>query len=41
MLRVDPLIDTGCRGVAEFGYAFNRRIEYESTDTKSDLSDGI
>jgi hypothetical protein len=26
---------------AEFGDAFNRRIEYESTSTEIDLSDGI
>ena len=41
MLGIDHLTDGGGGWFAEFGYAFNRRIEYESTDTEIDLSDGI
>lgn len=41
MFGVDHLTDGGGGWFAEFGYAFNRRIEYESTDAEVDLSDGI
>ena len=38
---VDHVTDGGGGWFAEFGYAFNRRIEYESTATEVSLSDGI
>jgi hypothetical protein len=38
---LDYLTDGEGGWFAEFGYAFNRRIEYESTDSEIDLSDGI
>jgi hypothetical protein len=41
MLGIDHVTDGGGGWFAECGYAFNRRIEYESTDTEIDLSDGV
>jgi hypothetical protein len=41
VLGLDHIIDGGGGWFAEFGYAFNRHIEYQSTQTKIDLSDGI
>lgn len=40
-LGIDHLTDGGGGWFAELGCAFNRRIEYESTDTEIDLSDGV
>jgi hypothetical protein len=41
MLGIDHVTDGGGGWFAECGYAFNRRIEYESADTEIDLSDGV
>lgn len=41
LLGVDHITDGGGGWFAEVGYAFNRRIEYQSTQTDIDLSDGI
>ncbi|MEQ9410509.1 MAG: DUF6268 family outer membrane beta-barrel protein [Fuerstiella sp.] len=41
MIGVDHVIDGGGGWFAEFGYAFNRRIEYELSDTEVSLSDGV
>lgn len=41
MFGLDHLTDGGGGWFAELGYAFNRRIEYESTDTERGLSHGI
>lgn len=41
VLGLDHIIDGGGGWFAECGYAFNRHIEYQSTQTKIDLSDGI
>lgn len=38
---IDHVTDGGGGWFAEFGYAFNRRIEYESTQTEVGLSDGV
>jgi hypothetical protein len=38
---VDQVTNGGGGWFAEFGYAFNRRIEYESTETEVSLSDGV
>lgn len=41
LLGLDHIVDGGGGWFAEFGYAFNRHIEYQSTQTKINLSDGI
>jgi len=41
ILGVDHVTDGGGGWFAEFGYALNRRIEYESTATEVSLSDGV
>lgn len=41
LLGLDHIIDGGGGWFAEFGYAFNRHIEYQSTQTKINLGDGI
>ncbi len=41
MFGVDHIVDGGGGWFAECGYAFNRRIEYESTATEVSLSDGV
>jgi len=41
LFGVDHVVDGGGGWFAEFGYAFNRRIEYESTDVDVSLSDGV
>ncbi|MEZ6034910.1 MAG: DUF6268 family outer membrane beta-barrel protein [Planctomycetaceae bacterium] len=38
---LDHIIDGGGGWFAEFGYSFNRHLEYQSTQTTIDLSDGI
>lgn len=40
VLGVDHLTDGGGGWFGEFGYVFARRLEYESDDSKFDLSDG-
>ena len=41
LLGLDHIVDGGGGWFAECGYAFNRRIEYQSDNTRIDLSDGI
>jgi len=41
LLGLDHIVDGGGGLFAEFGYALNRHIEYQSTLTKTNLSDGI
>lgn len=41
LLGLDHIVNGGGGWFAEFGYAFNRHIEYQSTQTKINLSDGI
>ena len=41
LLGLDHVIDGGGGWFAEFGYAFKRHVEYQSTQTKIHLSDGI
>ena len=41
LLGLDHIVDGGGGWFAEFGYAFNRHLEYQSTQTKIDLSDGV
>ena len=41
LLGLDHVVEGGGGWFAEFGYAFNRHIEYQSTQTKINLSDGI
>ena len=41
MFGIDHVTNGGGGWFAEFGYAFKRRIEYESTQTEIDLSDGV
>ena len=41
LLGLDHIVDGGGGWFAEFGYAFNRHIEYQSTQSKINLSDGI
>jgi hypothetical protein len=40
-LGLDHIIDGGGGWFAELGYAFNRHIEYQSTQTRVNLSEGI
>ncbi len=40
-LGIEKLLDGGGGWFAESGYAFNRRLEYESDDTERKLGDGI
>ena len=41
LLGLDHIVDGGGGLFAELGYALNRHIEYQSTLTKTNLSDGI
>jgi hypothetical protein len=41
MFGIDHVTDGGGGWFAEFGFAFNRRIEYESTKKEVSLSDGV
>lgn len=41
VVGLDHIIDGGGGWFAEFGYSFNRHLEYQSTQTTIDLSDGI
>ena len=41
LLGLDHIVDGGGGWFAKAGYALNRHIEYQSTQTKINLSDGI
>ena len=41
LLGLDHVVSGGGGWFAEFGYAFNRHVEYQSMQTKTNLSDGI
>lgn len=41
LLGLDHIVDGGGGWFAECGYAFNRHIEYQSDNSRIDLSDGI
>ena len=41
LLGLERIVDGGGGWCANVGYAFNRHFQYQSTDEKTDLSDGV